>query len=257
MRSRALVLILSFCAISPSRGQSGEDTPVDDKPKDAYIKIINACDTTQPERWRTGLDLKFKGKPIGRDIRLGERGPIGKISFTGKDVIEVFRQGDDTQALASVPALLKGGGFYTLVIMGQIGASSADLKVAVVEEYPLPPSSERPGLCRVDLLNAVQAYPVSLSIGKDPPQPLTFGERKEIFLPPGEIDLGLWFTDSKGVRQRLQAGMVAQAGGNITAVVHPSEERADRPGFFRADAMDDRAAVAEMNAKPEMSPTPN
>jgi hypothetical protein len=223
---------------------------------DAYVKIINACDTSQPERWRTGLDLKFKGKPIGRDIRLGERGPVGKISFTGKDVIEVYRQGDDSHALASVPALLKRGGLYTLVVMGEIGTSSANLRVVVVEEYPLPQSSERPGLCRVILLNAVQAYPVSLSIGKDLPQVLTSGEQKEMFLPPGEIDIGLWFTDTKGIRQRLQAGMVAHAGGNITAVVHPSKERADRPSFFRANAMDDRTAVGEMEAKPEMSPTP-
>ncbi len=253
----ALVFIITLCALSPSRGQTDEAPPEDDKPKDAYIKIINACDTTQPERWRTGLDLKFKGKAIGRDIRSGERGPIGKISFTGKDVIDVYRQGDDTHALASVPALLKRGGMYTLVVMGEIGTSSADLKVVVVEEHPLPPSSERPGLCRVNLLNAVKAYPVALSIGKEPPQALTYGEQNVIFLSPGEIDLGLWFTDSKGIRQRLQAGMVALAGGNFTAVIHPSEERADRPSFFRANALEDRASVAELDAKPQLSPTPN
>ncbi len=252
-----LIFLFGFCAsacLLQAQTQSGPTD--DDKPRDAYVKIINACDTSQTERWKTGLDLKFKNRPIGQDIRLGERGPIGKISFTGKDVIDVYRNGDDSRALASVPALLKRGGFYTLVVMGQIEAATADLSVLVIEEFPLPPESDRPGQCRVTFVNSIQKYPVSLSVGDDPPIQLPFGQGKELFLSPGEVDLGLWFTDSKGKKQRLQAGMIAEPGANYTAVVHPSEERSDRPSLLRSNAVEDRRATAEIESMVNAEPKP-
>ena len=250
-------LFLAVCFLaSPVRAETRSGPPDNDKPRDAYVKIINACDTSQAKRWETGLDLKFKNRSIGQDIRMGERGPIAKITFTGKDIIEVYRNGDDSHALASVPALLKKGGIYSLVVMGQIEASSADLNVAVIEEFPLPPESERPGQCRLVLLNAVRSYPVSLSVGNAAPLQLQFGQQKEVFLSPGKIDLGLWFTDSKGNKQRLQAGMIAEPGGNFTAVVHPSEERSDRPALFRFSVVEGRAAIKDTEAVPDSDHSP-
>lgn len=247
------ICLLSAFSNSLLHSQTGGNSPGDEKMKDAYVKIVNACDTSQPERWRTGLDLKFKDQAIGRDIRLGERGPIGKISFVGRDLIDVYRHGD-SRVLASVPARLQAGGIYTLVVMGSLEANSADLKVEVIEEFPLPPESERPGQCRVVFLNAVKSYPVSISVGKETPLTLAFGEKRELFLNPGEQDLGLWFRDSKGAPQRLQAGMVAETGANYTAVLHPSEERSDRPSLFRFNAVEDRTRANEMAVAPSTKP---
>jgi len=226
------------------------------KPEDAYVRILNGCDTSQSERWRTGVDLKFKDKIIGADIRLGEKGPLGKISFIGRDTIDVYRHGDSSQSIASVPAKLQQGGFYTLVVLGDLEASSADLKVAVVQEFPLAQESQRSGQCRIVLINTVSAYPVGLSIGNNPPQKLPYGEVKELFLPPGELDLGLWFTDKTGKSKRLQAGMIAEAGANFTAIVHPSQERSDRPAFFRINSREDRAMIQEVEAEAAITASP-
>jgi len=89
------------------------------------------------------------------------------------------------------------------------------------------------------------------SIGSEPPKPLPYGDIQEFQLPPGELDLGLWFADKTGTSKRLQAGMIAQGGDNFTAIVHPSEERADRPSFYRADAREARSAVQEQDAAKE------
>lgn len=254
LRHLSLYLVTALSAVVGASAQSEPSASDAEKPKDAFIKIVNACDTAQPERWRTGLDLTFKGSLIGRDIRAGERGPIGKISFTGKDVIEVYKSGESTRALASVPATLKAGGFYTLVTFGNIEAELSNVRVIAVEEYPLAPASERPGQCRVVFLNTIASYPISLSVGKDAPRPLPFGEITEMFFSPGEVDLGIWFRDPKGEMRRLQSGLIAEAGGNYTAVIHPSAERSDRPSLFRANAAEDRTFVKESKAKPAPSP---
>lgn len=252
MTIRCFIFLAAYCSVISAYGQARAGAAVDEKPRVAYVKIFNACDTSQPERWRTGLDLNFKGNTIGRDIRIGERGPVGKITFTGKDAIEVYRSGDDAHVLASVPALLQPGGSYTLVVIGKIEASTSDLNVSVIEEFPIPPQSKRPDQCRVILLNAVESFPVALSVGKEFRQPLPFGEQREVFLVPGGVDLGIWFNDSKGIRRRLQAGMIATAGGNYTAVIHPSEERSDRPSLFRSSATEDRASIRDMEKSAEI-----
>lgn len=233
-----MALSILFCwvvllAVSrPASAQSGSDT----ERKEAAIKILNVCDTAQPERWRTGLDLKFKDRTVGTDIRLGESGPVGKISFAGKDFIEVFRHGMDSQPLVRVPAHLKAGGVYTLVIMGQLDEGSSNLDVRVIEEFPIPKESIRPGRCRVQFLNAVQKFPVAVEMNRQKPAPIAFGEIREVFPAPGELELGLLFPDQRGETRRLQAGLLAKAGDNYTAVIHPSAERSDRPELFRATA---------------------
>ncbi|MEI6071600.1 MAG: hypothetical protein WCS31_07395 [Verrucomicrobiae bacterium] len=206
-----------------------------EKPRVASIKILNACDTAQPDRWRTGLDLKFKDRAIGRDIRIGERGPVGRISFTGKDFIEVFRHGEDSRPLARVPATLKAG-CYTIVVVGQLDADSSSVDVQVIEEFPIPQESLRPGQCRVQLLNAVRKFPVAVEINGRKLAPIACGEIRELFFPPGEMDIVLLFSDLRGGIGRLQSGMLAKAGDNCTAVIQPSAERSDRPELTRANA---------------------
>ena len=223
-------------AVPPMMAQEAKGGSASEKPADAFIKIMNACDTSQEDRWRTGLDLKFKDRTIGSDIRLGERGPVGKIAFTGRDFIEVFRHDENSAPLARVPATLKAGGSYTLVVVGRLEAGSAALDVRVVEEYPIPDESRHKGSCRLQLLNAVEKYPVAIGINKDKPVRMPFGELREFLLSPGTIDIGLFFSDSHGETRRLQAGMIAEQGGNFTAVILPSAERSDRPDFVRFNA---------------------
>jgi hypothetical protein len=230
------------------RAASGADKK--DQPKDAWIKILNVCDTAQPERWRTGLDLRFQDQTIGGDIRIGETGPVGKIAFTGKDFIEVFRHGTDAEPLVRVPANLKAGGHYSLVIMGELNAGSANLDVRVIEEYPIPQESLRPGHCRVQLLNAVQKFPVAVEINRQKLAPIAFGEIREVFLLPGEMDIGLVFTDARGETRRLQSGLVARPGDHYTAVIHPSAERSDRPDLFRAKASGEPAVAMDPDEAP-------
>ncbi len=204
----------------------------------AHIKILNVCDTSQADRWRTGVDLRFRERTIGRDIRIGERGPVGRILFTGKDLIEVFRSGGDPRPLLRVPAALKASGVYTLIVMGQL--ESAALDVRVVEEYPIPQESIRPGQCRVQLLNALEKFPVQVEINRQRAPALAFGETCEIFLTPGEVEISLLFPNATGGISRLESGMLAKPGDNYTLVIHPSAERSDRPELFRANAAAER-----------------
>ncbi len=128
MTIRLLCCLTALAAATGANlAQETKDGGDPEKPRDAFVKIMNACDTSQNERWRTGLDLKFKDQTIGKDIRLGERGPTGKISFTGRDFIEVFRRGDDSGPLVRVPANLKAGGgthWWCLVSWMRIPPSS-------------------------------------------------------------------------------------------------------------------------------------
>jgi hypothetical protein len=210
--------------------------------ENAHIKILNVCDTSQADRWRTGVDLRFQERTIGKDIRMGERGPLGRITFTGKDFIEIFRAGGDPGPLLRVPATLKASGVYTLVVMGQLDAASTTLDVRVIEEYPIPKESIRPEQCRIQLLNALQKFPVAVEINRQKAPALAFGETCEIFLTPGEVTITLIFGDGAKGASRLQSGMVAKPGDNYTLVIHPSAERSDRPELFRANAAAERAA---------------
>lgn len=197
-------------------------------PSDASIRILNGCDTSQKERWRTGLDLTFKGRIIGQDIRLGESGPRGKITCAGKDVIEVFRHGTSAPALARVPAKLRDGGTYSLIVYGQLESDSARLGVRVIEEATGKPD----GMCRMILINTIEKFPVAIGIDLAAPASLPAGEVREFVFSPGQVNIGLYFLDPQGKPQRLQAGLRAEPGARHTAVIHPSSERPDRPALI-------------------------
>lgn len=244
--NRSISLALASAFGFSFAGQAAEPSSSKSvNPEVAYVRILNGCDTSQAERWRTGVDLKFKEALIGSDIRLGESGPLEKISFSGRDTIDVYRAGNYTRAIAGVPATLQKGGFYTLVVMGNLERDSASIQVAVVQESPLPPESVRSGFCRMVLVCTVSDYPVAFSVGQGPPQKLLFGEQREFFLPPGEMDFGVWFVDSDGKTKRIQAGLSARAGANLTTVIHPSPGSPRRPAFCRIYGGVERALLLE------------
>lgn len=215
------ILLLLLAAASAAATEPGSD-----QTREVSVRIINACDTMQSERWRTGLDLAFQGRVIGRDIRLGESGPRGKIHCAGSDVIEVFRHRGPV--LVRVPARLRAGGQYTLVVFGQLEADSARLKVRMIEEAAGKPDAP----CRILVINTIENFPVALGINQSPPSRLPAGEVRELDFSPGLVALGLYFPDPLGNPRRLQAGLRAEPGSLHTAVIHPSPERPDRPALI-------------------------
>lgn len=219
------LLIFLLLAAAATVRASEADT---DEPTDASIRIINGCDTSQKERWRTGLDLTFHGRMIGRDIRLGESGPRGRITCAGKDVIEVFRHGASAPSLLRVPAKLRDGGSYSLVVFGLLEADSARLEARVIEEAAGKPD----GMCRMLVIDTIKNFPVAIAIDPAPPASLPAGEVREFICAPRPVNIGLYFIDPQGNLRRLQAGLRAEPNGRQTAVLHPSSERPDRPALI-------------------------
>ncbi|MFV0415464.1 MAG: hypothetical protein ACK5NG_03770 [Chthoniobacterales bacterium] len=227
-----------------------------EEPSVAYIKILNACDTNQSERWKTGLNLTFNEETLGSDVRIGEIGLLARVSSTSKDELSIFRsdvsgKSVGTQALEKIPAKFQEGGLYTAVVLGDIEENSANLQLQVLQQYPIPPQSKRPGKCRVVLLNAISKFPVSVDIAGGNPQQLAFNKPSEFFINPGEVNIGLNFKDKRGKDQRIQSGLVAQAGGNIIAVVLYPAERGDRPTLRRFDVSQDLERVEQIKATQE------
>jgi len=236
--------ILSILCVKALFAQSPEP---EETPRDALIKIINACNTSQSERWKTGIDLAFKDIQIGSDIRIGERGPLGKITFVGRDTIDIYRHGDTQRKIASIPAKLDAKSLYSLVVVGSIEEASASVDIVVIREDPLPERSKVPGKARVLFVNGVDDYQIGVSFGNSAPQVLAPLQQLESFHDPGELDLGLWFTDSNGKKQRIQSGILLSQNESITAVIYASAERGDRPSLLVLNPSEDlvRAREAE------------
>jgi hypothetical protein len=215
-----------------------------EKPTDAYIRILNCCDTDQAERWRTGLDLKFKDNYIGRDIRIARQGPLGKISFVGKDTIEVFRTGGTQDPIAKIPASLKAGGFYTILVLGNLGASASDVQVKLVEEYPIPEDTIPPGMVRMQLVNAVKNFPAAIRIKSTSGNPSPkWAELSQYLLPPGELEMDLVYRDSGGKVVTVPWVVEISADEDYVGVIHPSRDRSDIPSFLRINVAASRNEI--------------
>lgn len=198
----------------------------------AYVKIINACETSLAERWRAGLDFRFKKQNLATDVRIGEQGPYRKVEITGRDRLLVYRHGESRASL-QLPANLENGGFYTLVLTGLIGDPADSLKAEILRDYPLGDKSASPEQARVTILNAVAKFPVSLSIGEGHPQILPIGTQREITQAVGQGDLAIWFKNKDGEPRKIGASLQMDGGETYTVVIYPSAERPDRPAVFR------------------------
>jgi hypothetical protein len=242
MKNSGKFLTILALLLAPGISHSQSEAP--EKPKDAYIRILNCCDTDQAERWKTGLDLKFKDTYIGRDIRLARQGPLGKISFVGKDTIEVFRTGGTQDPIAKIPASLKSGGFYTILILGNLGASASDVQVKLVEEYPIPEDTIPPGMVRMQLVNAVKNFPATIRIKStsDNPSP-KWAELSQFYLAPGEVEMDLVYRDSGGKVVTVPWVVELSAGEDYVGVIHPSRDRSDIPSFLRINVAASRDEI--------------
>ena len=234
----------------PGLLHSQSDTP--EKPKDAYIKILNCCDTDQAERWKTGLDLKFKDQYIGRDIRIAQRGPVGKISFVGKDTIEVFRTEDASRAIARIPASLKAGGFYTILILGNLGASNSDVEIKLIEEFPMPENELQPDMVRMQLVNAVKQYPVALSMkSRGINSSLKYSELQKYYFVPGQLEMDLVYRDKSGKAVTVPWLIETARGDDYVVVIHPSKHRSNTPAFMRINVAESRNQILNLQKNEE------
>jgi hypothetical protein len=215
-----------------------------EKPNDAYIRILNCCDTTQTERWKTGLDLKFKDNYIGRDIRLATYGPVGKISYVGRDFIEVFRTGETEKPIAQIPATLKPGGFYSVVVMGIIGKTDSDVVVKLIEEYPLTNQERPPGTFRMVVLNAIKNYPVLFRpVGDKTSSIPKFSETAELNLPLGEQEMELIYENEERKTITNPWIVLIEEGGDYLTVIHPSRDRGSLPTLLQLNMAEARATL--------------
>jgi hypothetical protein len=246
--SKLLIIIVSLCV--PGLLHSQSDAP--EKPKDAHIRILNCCDTSQAERWKTGLDLKFKDQYIGRDIRIAQRGPVGKISFVGKDTIEVFRTGDESRAIARIPASLKAGGFYTIVVLGNLGASASDVEIKLIEEFPISEEELRPDMVRMQLVNAIKNYPAGLTIksGSANSSP-KYSELQKYFFTPGELEMNLVYRHESGKIVSVPWVIETARGEDYVAVIHPSNHRSNTPTIMRINVAAARNQILDLQKNEE------
>jgi hypothetical protein len=242
MKKLRLSVFFLLCIFSPWLGLCQSEST--EKPKDAYIRILNCCDTDQEARWKTGLDLKFKGEFIGRDIRIGRQGPLGKIEFVGRDNIEVFRTENPKEAIAKIPATLKPGGFYTILVLGNLAANASDVKLKLIEEFPVPETDLIPGMVRMQLVNAVKNYPTALNLKANAPAaPPKYGEVAKIFLPIGEVKMDLIYRGSGSQIVSIPWTIETSNGEDYVGVIHPSRHRSDTPTFSRINVATSRDAI--------------
>jgi len=245
-RSILFGFLFSVLALSAPAQESAPD-----KPKEGFVRIINACTVELKEPWRAGVDLTFKDQVLARDMRGGEGAAYKPITFVGKDAVDVMPTGQKTK-VSSVPASFEKGGFYSILLTGMINEDGFKVAPLVVPDFPVPEAKIRQGFGRVKVLNAVTTFPVSLKLDDGTATRLEPLALTELFLTPGSHPYGLTFA-YKGQPREMQGFLTVTAGSQSTAVIFASPEKPDRPVLrLWDDSAQMRAALeaAEAAKKP-------
>ena len=217
----------------------------EEKPKDGYVKIFNASYRNGVEKWETGLNLKFHDEPLANDVRVGEGGLVRQITYKQKDTLDVFRNREflktpaPTNELpaAKLSATFKKGSVTLLVVYGEITPRGEELKIEAIREFPIPQESHRRGMARFFLANFRLGEPILLAIGSLDVFQIAPGERKEVFLPPGETEIFLIHREKKGGDYKRQlAAFKFQPNHNYTGIIFPSAEIPTRPSLRISDS---------------------
>lgn len=235
----ALLITLAASLAVCSWAQEGGEKP--DTPKSAYIKVVNACDVKLPEPWRAGLDLSFKDNILAADIRPGERCSYRKITFTGKDHINLRMTQTKTEA-TRVPATFEKGCFYTLVITGQVSETGTKVDATIRKDFPGDPGKERGGFARVNVINTITSFPVSVTSDKGTPVSSDDGQ-KNFYFSGGEQPLTLKFKDVKGRDQTFKNSIIVEPDKNYSAIILNSTEGGNRPVVFKSCETDEMQDV--------------
>lgn len=236
-----------FCRQSLAQDQN-------EKPKEAFIKIFNACQRNGVEKWQTGLDLTFREMPLARDVRVGESGLVKEIEFFKKDTVEVYRSKEfltqhhsatepTSRASAKVQASFETRSVTLLLVHGTLNADEESLEIEAIKEFPVPAESMRPGVARVFFINVRPGERVTLNIGEQTPFSLAYKESREVFLKPGDTDILLSYTGKDNQIKNQIAAFKFVSDSNYSAIVYPAAELPDRPTIRISDSNEDWAGI--------------
>jgi len=244
-----------FCTLVCS-GVFGQEQK--EKPKEAFVKIFNACQRSGGEQWQTGLDLKFHGKPLASDVRVGEAGLVRQITFFDKDSVDVFRCGrftdkgrDKPESPASPAAQIRTSfepqSITLLLVHGRLDVGETALEIEAIREFPVPPESVHPGMARILLLNVWPGGNVELEHGAQAPVSLSPKMRREVFLQPGETEILVSYTGKDGQIKKQMAVFKLVADCSYTGIVYPAAEIPDRPCIRLSDSNEGWATIRSLS----------
>lgn len=221
------LLIVGVLLVAPVLAFA-QDQPEDDKkPKDAFVRIVNACTIEMREPWRAGLDLTFKDQPLAIDMRGAEAATYKRITFVGKDTVDVMATGKKSK-LVAVPATFEKGGFYSIYLTGEISDAGYKVTPLVVTDFPVPPAKLRQGYARVNVFNAISTFPVKLQLDNGSTVKLAALSFTELYLTPGSHPYRIFFP-YKSAERDMQGFLIVAANSGYSAIISASPEKADRP----------------------------
>ncbi|MCX6972139.1 MAG: hypothetical protein NTV93_18585 [Verrucomicrobia bacterium] len=242
-------LFIAFCC-----GRSfAEDKK--EKPKEAFVKIFNACYRSGVEKWKTGLDLKFHDATLANDVRAGEAGLVRQVTFLEKDTVDVYRCEEFADKKRSPPdspaspaakcqTSFEARSITLLLVYGRLSADQESIEIDAVKEFPVPAESVRPGLARVLFINARPGDSVALKVGKEAPFSLSYKERRELFLTPGDLEMLLSYTGKNNQLKEQMAALKSMPDCSYTAIIYPAAELPDRPSIRFSDSNEDWAGIS-------------
>lgn len=221
-----------------------------EKPKEAFIKIFNACQRNGVEKWQTGLDLKFRDAPLARDVRVGEAGLVRQITFFEKDTVDVYRCEEfadknrstpefPARTAAKVQTSFEARSVTLLLVHGALNAEGEAIEIDAIKEFPVPAESMRPGMARVFFMNVRPGERVTLKIGNQTPISLSYKESREVFLEPDNTDILLNYTGKDNQIKKQIAAFKLMPDCSYTAIVYPAAELPDRPAIRMSDSNED------------------
>lgn len=230
----------------------------DEKPKNAFVKIFNATLRNGVEKWETGLDLKFHDAPLANDVRVGEGGLVRQITYKQKDAVDVFRNQAFLKKPSRAPVLpaaqlattFAEGSVTLLVVHGELSPRGEKLEIEAIREFPVPEESQRPGMARLFLANFRAGETVFLAIGSLSTVKLAYGEKQEVFVSPGEVEIFLIHKEQGKIEYKRQLAVFKfKADHNYTGLIFPAAEIPDRPSLRISDSNRDWRGIR--SAKPE------
>lgn len=246
-------LLAALIALFLSAVHAEEPADGLEKPVKAHVKIFNACKRSGVERWETGLDLEFRGKPLAADVRVGEGGLVRPIEFTSKDTVNVHRHAKYLKVTgqpprkpsASLGAAFPEGSVSLLVVHGVIGPGGEQLEIDAIREFPVPDEVKRPGLARFVVWNFKQGNAIFLAIADLPPFELPYRESREFFLSPAETEIFMIYKTPGQLDVRRQLAVFDFfANRNYTGIISPAAGVSDRPRLRISDSNEEWEGIA-------------
>jgi hypothetical protein len=216
----------------------GQSAPAKKNPagKIALVSFVNACSTNMQEHWKASIDIYFKGNILSQDLRMGEASLLQSVENDGEGFVEIRRHATE-QVLKRVPASLTPGTFNTVLVTGRIDSGASAVEALVLRDYPLQESQIRPDRARLVIVSGIMNYPTNVIIAEQVFKNLKPGVATEVFMPPGEHEIKMYFKDNKlgpGDHNTL-SGILAEAGRSYNVVFFDSPRKPGRPRVMVTD----------------------